>query len=190
MAGMLNGMLPTNHLSQPHMAEGQELVLGQLPIKRKHHNCNIMIKSSVFIFLLLSIMNMSCAAQLQPLYKYPDAIINKTNNSILIEKFNLREDADGTIYHYDTLIFKPEGDYKYCIYEIYKNYLIITPISEANLHSSYIYMLPKRKIKFYNLITKEWVDTDLKGNFLVEINEKERHITIKTDKNTNEKIPY
>lgn len=86
-----------------------------------------------------------------PLYKLPDAYTDtEKNKGLIIPSLELRIDTKNQLFHADSLLFKPEGDFEFCIYEIINNnYLLISAISKVQSSSSAIYILPKNRVKLY-----------------------------------------
>ena len=113
------------------------------------------MKWIIFINILIAIgtanSNKLYAQMIVPLYKTPDAHTDTgKGQGLIIPSLNLRIDRRNQLFHGDTLLFKPQGEFEFCIYEVINNkYLLISAISKAQSSSSAIYILPKHKVKLY-----------------------------------------
>ncbi|GAO42029.1 hypothetical protein [Flavihumibacter petaseus] len=114
-----------------------------------------------------------CRSQtILPLFKYEGAYIDSIHNrGLVIPSLELRIDDKNKLFHSDSLVFVPEGNYELCIYEIVnRKYLLITAINKTNLESPGIYMIAKQKVKLFKIgqYQKFW-ELDFNGAKLVDI---------------------
>lgn len=124
-----------------------------------------------------------------PLYKLPDAYTDtQKNKGLIIPSLNLRVDTKNQLFQGDSLLFKPESDFEFCIYEIVNNkYLLISAISRNQSSSSAIYILPKHKVKLYLIgSNQKALNYDFCAKKLVEIND--RYIVLKNNDGRTENL--
>lgn len=122
------------------------------------------------IFLKIIILTVGLNANCQslvPFYKYSTHTDVKAGYKTDVKNLHLEK---GNLYLNDTLFFDASGDFYFSIYEMLGDkYLVVTAIDKSQKDNAIIYMLPKNKIKVYDLEMGKWYSLDLKGKFIHSI---------------------
>ncbi|MES2544555.1 MAG: hypothetical protein V4548_06700 [Bacteroidota bacterium] len=127
-----------------------------------------MKKLFLFSISIILFCQFSYCQEFKPLFKIEGFQLNKGWASIPYHNFKINNISE--VYINDKVMFKPEGDFRYCIFEMFKNqFLIITAIDEEQKDSELIYTNLKKKIKIIDLQTNKVYDFDLKNMKLVNV---------------------
>ena len=109
------------------------------------------------IIITLLIIKMSLikgfSQDLIPIYKLQKSEKDSFSGKLFCPNLNNFElDKNNSLYYKSHLIFKPEKEFEYSIYEVFKcKYIVITAISENLKHSSLLYKLPKNELIIIDL---------------------------------------